>query len=293
MLAEKLKLHYPGAVERGKEGSEEEDYLWLTIENQMVGLPKNRLSTEEMQLLSSLFGSPDAGAQLNKTGSQLKWHRFYTAGGPLPVTNRESVRLFHFQLSNPAFPLPDFEQAILSFFPEDAILVWEDGQSGFILESETQVPLLLEELKDGINILESDFFIAFRMFSGSFHPVDEQLRHHYSMEKLNFRTVISHSKGDKISSLKTSFPLVLLNGIEQDKEWYVQELLGDMQNDDEMMKTVKTYILCGQNATLAAKELFVHRNSLQYRIDKFIERTGLDIRSFHDAMIAYLSILLK
>ena len=145
---------------------------------------------------------------------------------------------------------------------EDALLVWEDGQSGFILESETHFPLFLEELKDSISILESDFFIAVRIFSGSFHPVDEQLRHHYNMEKRNFRTVISHSKGDKISSLKTSFPLVLLNGIEQDKEWYVQELLGDMQYDDEMMKTVKTYILCGQNATLAAKELFVHRLSL-------------------------------
>jgi DNA-binding PucR family transcriptional regulator len=32
------------------------------------------------------------------------------------------------------------------------------------------------------------------------------------------------------------------------------------------------------NASLTAKRLFIHRNSLQYRIDKFIERTGIDIR---------------
>nr|MDH3110555.1 helix-turn-helix domain-containing protein [Bacillus altitudinis] len=37
----------------------------------------------------------------------------------------------------------------------------------------------------------------------------------------------------------------------------------------------------------AAKALYVHRNSLQYRIDKFIERTGLDIRHFQEASAAY------
>ena len=293
MLAERLKLLYPGAVEWGKEQSERDHYLWLAIENQKVGLPKDSLSAEETELLISLFGPSDSGIQLNRTTAQVEWHRFFSAGGPIPITNRESVRLFHFRLTNPAYPAADFEQAILSFFPDQSILIWEDGQSGLILESETHAPLLLEELKDSINILESDFFTAFRMFSGSFHPVDEYLRHHYNMEKLNFRTALSHSKAEKISTLRTTFPLVLQNGIEQDKDWYVQELLGDIQNDDEMMKTVKTYILCGQNATLAAKELYVHRNSLQYRIDKFIERTGLDIRTFHDAMIAYLAILLK
>ena len=292
MLADKLKLLYPGAVEWDNEQIGQEHYLWLTIDKQKVGLPKSSLSAEEMQLLASLFGPLDPGIQLNRTRAQLEWHRFFAAEGPIPITNRESVRLFHFRLTNPAFPAADFEQAFLSFFPDESILIWEDRQSGLVLESETHAPLLLEELKDSINILESDFFTAFRIFSGKFHPVDEQLRHHYNMEKLNFRTVLSHSKAEKISSLKTTFPLVLQNGIEQDKEWYVQELLGDIQNDDEMMKTVKTYILCGQNATLAAKELYVHRNSLQYRIDKFIERTGLDVRTFHDAMIAYLAILL-
>ncbi|OLG03008.1 Fis-type helix-turn-helix domain protein [Bacillus paralicheniformis] len=34
--------------------------------------------------------------------------------------------------------------------------------------------------------------------------------------------------------------------------------------------------------------MFIHRNSLQYRIDKFIERTAIDIRQFEEAAAVYL-----
>ncbi|MER2142109.1 MAG: helix-turn-helix domain-containing protein, partial [Priestia megaterium] len=45
------------------------------------------------------------------------------------------------------------------------------------------------------------------------------------------------------------------------------------------------------NVSLAAKKLYMHRNSLQYRIEKFIDRTHLDIKHFTGAVSAYLAIL--
>ncbi|MXV42460.1 PucR family transcriptional regulator, partial [Bacillus subtilis] len=35
----------------------------------------------------------------------------------------------------------------------------------------------------------------------------------------------------------------------------------------------------------------LHRNSLQYRIDKFIERSGIDIKSYKGALLAYFICL--
>lgn len=55
--------------------------------------------------------------------------------------------------------------------------------------------------------------------------------------------------------------------------------------DRDVYRTLMTYMQCNLNASQAAKALYVHRNSLQYRIDKFIERTGLDIRHFQEASI--------
>jgi DNA-binding PucR family transcriptional regulator len=45
------------------------------------------------------------------------------------------------------------------------------------------------------------------------------------------------------------------------------------------------------NVSEAAKKLYIHRNSMQYRLEKFSERTGLDIRKFDDAVNIHLAIL--
>ncbi len=51
---------------------------------------------------------------------------------------------------------------------------------------------------------------------------------------------------------------------------------------DEMI-TAQAFVSCGLNATLASKKLYVHRNTFNYRLKKFIDLTGLDIRDFHNA----------
>jgi DNA-binding PucR family transcriptional regulator len=60
--------------------------------------------------------------------------------------------------------------------------------------------------------------------------------------------------------------------------------------DQELVNTINVFLQCNLNASLAAKKLYIHRNSLQYRIDRFIEKTGLDIRIFANATFAYLAI---
>lgn len=54
------------------------------------------------------------------------------------------------------------------------------------------------------------------------------------------------------------------------------------------MQTGLTFILSGLNATLAAKRLYIHRNTFNYRLNKFIEQTSLDIRDFDNALLLYI-----
>lgn len=48
---------------------------------------------------------------------------------------------------------------------------------------------------------------------------------------------------------------------------------------------------CQGNITLAAQLLYLHRNTLNYRLDKFEESTGLSLRSLQDLQLAYFSQL--
>ena len=71
-----------------------------------------------------------------------------------------------------------------------------------------------------------------------------------------------------------------------------KNLLGTLKNEKELLQTIMIYIEANANATVAAKQLFLHRNSLKYRLDKFFEITNLDVRKFDDSLCAYLAIRL-
>ncbi len=54
---------------------------------------------------------------------------------------------------------------------------------------------------------------------------------------------------------------------------------------DEMLETVRVFFEHDLSITSASRELFIHRNTLNYRLDKIRRDTGLDLRHFHDAVV--------
>ena len=54
---------------------------------------------------------------------------------------------------------------------------------------------------------------------------------------------------------------------------------------DEMLETVRVFFRNDLNLTAASKQLFIHRNTLNYRLDKIRKISGLDLRCFHDAVV--------
>lgn len=58
--------------------------------------------------------------------------------------------------------------------------------------------------------------------------------------------------------------------------------------NQETIKTVIGFIEANMNASSASKKLFMHRNTLNYRLDHFIDKTEINIREFSGAMAVYL-----
>ena len=63
--------------------------------------------------------------------------------------------------------------------------------------------------------------------------------------------------------------------------------------DNEMKSTITTLFKNELNIADTAKELFIHRNTLVYRLDKFEKQTGLDIRKFDDAVVCRVALILS
>ncbi|MGX2958843.1 PucR family transcriptional regulator [Peribacillus sp. JNUCC 23] len=294
-MIEKLLNKYPNSIAHKQDAPYVEKYFWFKDDNgNEIGIPKSAITPEEINLLSLLFHT-DFFDGRNDSSTKQPWSDFLLhKNGKLPKTRWEHVRFTHFHFDHNDFSGRDFEDALLSFVSSNAILVWTSDRSGALIEGKTEDGLDKEELMAMLSTLESDFYTKIEIFLGSFHFVDKELSSHYEMEKKFYLKAKNFIQNRKMIVLADLLPFLFLEGItEEEKKWFTIALLGETLLDKELIGTVKTYIECNSNASLAAKRLYIHRNSLQYRIDKFIDKTGLDVRAFNHALPAYLLILLS
>ncbi|ANF95177.1 polyketide synthase regulator [Paenibacillus bovis] len=62
--------------------------------------------------------------------------------------------------------------------------------------------------------------------------------------------------------------------------------------DEETVSTLETFFKMDCNVSETAKQLYIHRNTLLYRLDKIKQETQLDVRRFEDAVLMRLTLLL-
>ncbi|WEK54511.1 MAG: helix-turn-helix domain-containing protein [Candidatus Cohnella colombiensis] len=87
----------------------------------------------------------------------------------------------------------------------------------------------------------------------------------------------------------------LLSGIpELVRSRFVEEMMGrpDLFTDSETVSTLDAFFSMDCNVSETAKKLYIHRNTLLYRLDKIKNEAGLDVRSFNDAVLVRILLLL-
>lgn len=75
---------------------------------------------------------------------------------------------------------------------------------------------------------------------------------------------------------------------------FIQEIFGDnvpTDLDEETLNTLNKFFENNLNVSETSRQLFVHRNTLVYRIEKIQKSTGLDLRSFDDALTFKIALM--
>jgi purine catabolism regulator len=65
----------------------------------------------------------------------------------------------------------------------------------------------------------------------------------------------------------------------------------DRARGSDLVRTLKTYFATGANASEAADRLFLHRNSMLYRLERIQALTGLDLKDDRVALALQLGLL--
>lgn len=155
-----------------------------------------------------------------------------------------------------------------------------EDEKSLILTYQNQIET---ELSEVIVNFASDMLLDIRLYeSYKFHTKREMIKHYQFIKKL-------------MSEL--SFKILYLNDLLLTKLMLTKLKIEDYQyflrsytNNQMMINTVMVYLESDQNMSEASKKLYIHRNTLIQRIDKFVNETGFDIKKFIDGYIIYYMI---
>ena len=77
---------------------------------------------------------------------------------------------------------------------------------------------------------------------------------------------------------------------------FIKEVLHGLTMDDfdeETLATVNKFFENNLNVSETSRQLYIHRNTLVYRLDKLQKMTGLDLRNFDDAIIFKITLMVS
>jgi len=75
---------------------------------------------------------------------------------------------------------------------------------------------------------------------------------------------------------------------------FIREIFGGKSPDDfdeETLTTINKFFENSLNVSETSRQLFIHRNTLVYRLDKLQKSTGLDLRVFEDAITFRIALM--
>jgi carbohydrate diacid regulator len=75
---------------------------------------------------------------------------------------------------------------------------------------------------------------------------------------------------------------------------YIKEIFEGKSSDDfdeETLTTIKKFFENSLNVSETSRQLYIHRNTLVYRLDKLQKITGLDLRVFEDAITFKIALM--
>ena len=75
---------------------------------------------------------------------------------------------------------------------------------------------------------------------------------------------------------------------------FIKEIFGGKSPDDfdeETLVTIDKFFENSLNVSETSRQLYIHRNTLVYRLDKLQKSTGLDLRVFEDAITFKIALM--
>ncbi|WP_461214401.1 helix-turn-helix domain-containing protein [Lacticaseibacillus sp. GG6-2] len=246
--------------------------LTLVVDGQQIAVAGD-LTPREKALLMALAPQPT---------SRNPWARFLTGDGPIPTQG--DVRMIQF-LTTTAPEQPQlWLEALISLFDAPVTGFWLAPTQAVIVEPQSATPLTDVELLSMLNTLDNDFDTKTQAYCGQFWPASTQLPAIFQEEQH-----LAKAADTRCANLATA-ALGFYTRSARAHSPLLTALRAAINQDPEMRPVIASLYEHLGNLTATAKALYIHRNTLQYRLDKFQQATGFSLRQMDDLVLCALVI---
>ena len=116
------------------------------------------------------------------------------------------------------------------------------------------------------------------------------LQQHISYQSSKIAISSLHSNKSVALFDALDLEILLANISEDSKKFFLEKTISNLSKKDQML--LKTYFSVNMSLKETAEQLFLHKNTLQYQLDKIWKNTGYNPRQFKDAAILYIALKL-
>ena len=240
-------------------------------------LNSDRIQTKEQAWQKLLYGTDDAAVRFLKTeGFRQLSDRCVTVFVPCQnYADRSGLRLF---------------AEIAPIDPSDQIVFLADGGVALIMERRVHTEEEIAEFVSAmIETMESEAGQQWNAGIGGFFPELAEMYRSFREAKKALETGLRFRRSDHVFEFRKMALERMMETIPNDtvstlKREFMNPRVRKLMTDD-MKETIETFFDQDLNLSLASRQLFIHRNTLIYRLEKIKKETGLDLRRFHDAVV--------
>ncbi|WEG12058.1 helix-turn-helix domain-containing protein [Pullulanibacillus sp. KACC 23026] len=278
-------------IYEGEEAASPQDFYWFrSSSGRSFGIRKSGITDKELQLLKLQYPVLDQPIR-PLSDSQKAWMALlYEGKTQLPIDLKDALtQLIWIRFKSSLTDQESFEEAISGYFPGHVTILWPDPQLAVLVTRLNPSELASgEELIEQIN---SDFLVSARLLFGTpfkHHQIAPTL---FQKEKKAFETVQQILPDKYVFHYTEVVPYLLKEEPVTSLTIFFTTLTAYLKEDPDSRLQLEALFSHDLNLSTTAKALFMHRNSLHYRLDKFKENTGLDPRLFRDAFFIRLGLL--
>lgn len=264
---------------------DEKGYVIPLEENTYLQIPFDELSSRELALLEKLTKTP------TKVSSQLSpWQHYLEQEGQCPV-RLDAIQFIHVCLiqKNEDFNEQEWLEMMQEIFG-DVLTSFSCFPKHYTIVRKADVETISTQDLQAIHAtVEEDFAISMKIFIGNVWKMSESIPGIYQAEKALFVTYLHES--NKQTCL--AFAPMVLWGFAQKKLDFspIPETLYQQMVQDEFSDLIEALWQERGTLTKAATRLFIHRNTLQYRIDRFEQLTGLSLKNMDALTLCHFLLM--